>query len=109
MECLDFIKLHGRYCNSHRYCNDCDLDKQYDTCYEWFFNSPKEVIEIVENWIKENPIETNRQKLQQMYPDKPWRNFSGVGACHSTSKLSLCILNTPCHYCDWWEEEFKED
>lgn len=72
MDARDFIKNAKRMCNAHDgSCHDCPGNSTpKDGCIIRVLNSfdiRDAEIEAVENWAKEHPLVTNRQKITEVF------------------------------------------
>ena len=104
---MDFIKgmkTWDRMCRK-KSCMECDLgsnkNRTGSPCRTFARSHPAEAMEVLKEWDEENPLKTNMTLLHEKYPDKPWQKYHGRGECITLT----CALNSPCHFCDWWQEE----
>jgi hypothetical protein len=65
------------------------------------FHEIEKVIEIVEEWSKENPVETNLDVFRDVFA--AWETYSKY--CEKKCGISNCTI--PCEDCSWWDEEYK--
>lgn len=90
MEARDFIKSADRLCNYYKECVECPLFIS-GNCY-WIdfgrkrFEENNKVIDIVEEWAKEHPVETRQDKMLKAFPNFPNHNLIG-------GVLNLCPQN----------------
>ena len=76
MDAVLFVKEHRRMCGKYiKYsCKHCKLSSNNNgfhlVCDRFIFENPEEAVEIVENWSKEHPVKTNRQKFEEVFGTK---------------------------------------
>lgn len=95
MDAVKYLKEKRRMCGEVGVCRDCPLNELKATdgmsCYEAINNNPEEAVSIVEQWSKEHPVITNRNKLKEVFGEI------------FTEKGEL-IFTDP----NWWDAEYKE-
>ena len=85
-------------------CNNCPFNGKVCNVGKLLFSS-FEAIEIVENWAKENPIQTNAEKFREVFGTKP--------------SLYTCVNDINCEDCKYygdvcyvrelfWDVEYNE-
>lgn len=86
MDAVKYLKESNRMCYSINFCTECPLDKE-NLCANSVTNGEEEkVVMLVEQWSKEHPLITNRQKFQQVFGRPLHRIKNPTG---------------------WWDEEYK--
>lgn len=76
MDAVEFLKEHGRMCDSLApSCIGCEIKKSvayttdgYGTCREYIKRHPDEAVEVVERWAKEHPKKTRQREFLKMFP-----------------------------------------
>lgn len=60
-------------CCSMENCADCKVSKLRDEeprfCMHYVYKYPAEAVRIVEEWSKANPVQTNGDKLQEVFKE----------------------------------------
>ena len=76
MDAVLFLKEKDRMCRQlYTHCSDCPLspinnDSGYG-CEAYVSQRPEEVVYVVEQWSKENPPKTKKDKFFEMFPNAP--------------------------------------
>ncbi len=83
MDAVKFLEEKNRLCNNNEVCVGCPLDIWDVTCEQKIFDSPKEVVEIVEKWSEEHPRKTLKDDFLEKYPNAPINKEYGF-------PLSIC-------------------
>lgn len=65
MDAVEFYKAFKRMCYKTD-CKDCLLDQK---CRPSANVEPKEVVELVEEWAKEHPVNTRQNEFLKQYPN----------------------------------------
>ncbi len=101
------IKEKNRMCNSFEECEDCYLQGNiekysFQDCYEYMENETDEFLKDMENWMKDNPRETNKSIFVKKFKNSPWNieNDKGLARCG----IDKCNKEIPCSWCTWWDE-----
>lgn len=88
------MKIYKRICNSTTECTDCPLDSDNNgiqqPCRYLIRDYPEKAEFLLKKWAKEHPIETNEQKINEMF-------LETFGISYATA------LAHP----DWWQQEYK--
>lgn len=95
MDVAEFVRVHQRMCDNYDLCRGCPMDGKCNPCTEAVYKDPQGVVEIVEKWAKEHPVQTNWDKFKEVfgrmgYPDLV-RAEPGVTIYASA----------------WWDEPYK--
>lgn len=64
MDAVEFYKAFKRMCDKTDY-KDCLLDQK---CRPSANVEPEEVVELVEEWAKDNPVKTRQSEFLRMFP-----------------------------------------
>ena len=64
MDAVEFYKAFKRMCDKTD-CKDCLLDQK---CRPSANVEPEEVVELVEEWAKDNPVKTRQSEFLRMFP-----------------------------------------
>lgn len=106
-EFMKAIKEKKRMCNSFETCEECYLDSSIrrfleEDCYSYMENHPEEFLKDLDNWLKDNPSETNSNAFMNLFDKKSWmfRNSDHKTRCG----IEKCDMNYPCSWCPWWNE-----
>jgi hypothetical protein len=109
MDAAKFLKELNRMCNIQGVCERCRMNKEDSlVCEENIkniaeFHEIEKVIEIVEEWSKENPAKTNLDVFRETFPD--W----GTQTHLCCEECDVGYQNVPCSDCKWWSEKYKEE
>jgi len=60
------IKERDRMCSYNDNCGACPLDT-HQPCRIWMSENPEKAEKIIMKWSMENPIVTNRMKLEEVF------------------------------------------
>ena len=75
MDAVKFLKQKDRMCNSFSLCSQCPMsalkNNRNVSCIQLHERYPEEVVRIVEQWSKENPIITNAMKFNEVFGFMP--------------------------------------
>ena len=106
-EFMKAIKEKKRMCDSFETCEECYLDSSIrsfleEDCYSYMENHPEEFLKDLDNWLKDNPSETNSNAFMNLFDKKSWmfRNSDHKTRCG----IEKCDMNYPCSWCPWWNE-----
>ena len=103
MEFQEFFKQHERMCKLYKKCNSCPIGNSGVSCQRIVpEDNAIKLEQIVEQWAKENPIPTNKDKFQEVFGQMP----SSLVCLFVDNKLK-CGSCSECEYNDWWEKEYK--
>lgn len=73
MEAKEFVKNYARMCKRHEDCDNCPLFEKgcYITKYVTLFPDKldERIVDAVEKWAKENPVETNKDRVFKLFPN----------------------------------------
>lgn len=70
MDTMEYAKERQRLCDSYIDCNNCPLNNFRQQCDDISdLNTLSKVIQIVENWTKENPKITVKEKYLSIFPE----------------------------------------
>lgn len=106
MDTVEFIKQINRLCEAQEDCKDCPLighacDVNTATimsCYN--IESVQKMVQIVEQWAKDNPIKTRQSEFLKMFPDAQIDTYGALtirpcsiekGLCSKCTTLSDCV------------------
>lgn len=99
---IEFLEGKNRMCQKQK-CIDCELSCDNNgtnlLCQEFIKTYPEKAIGIVEEWLKENPLKTNKDKFNEIFKKDKGGRWS---SCKTT-----CCNELPCSFCGWWDEEYK--
>lgn len=96
-----------RMCSSYDDCEEgCPLFGEFlegtKLCAELFVEKPKVVEQVVLNWRKENPQDTNFLLFIKKFKAKPWAEKNENNLCRCG--YAECNEEIPCNDCPWWRE-----
>ena len=77
MDVVDFVKEFSRMCDEYDTCRGCPMDGKCNPCTEAVYKDPQGVVEIVEKWSKERPIQTNAEKFWEVFGIPPAPGYGG--------------------------------
>ena len=67
MDAIEFLNEGTRMCNSYEVCVGCPMEQTDDCCMVKM--NLKQMISIVEQWIKEHPVKTRQSEFLKQWPD----------------------------------------
>ena len=116
MDAVEYLKNQGRMCKEIKNCDNCSLGKAVDAtnsfdCNDYGISYPEEAVAIVEQWAKEHPVKTYKDKLFELFPKMKELPIERVYC-----KLHM-FEGENCPKLDWniedcqacWNEEYKEE
>lgn len=120
MDAVLFLKEKRRMCESYGFnsCRRCELNENKNgkqiSCGGFVCQYPEEAVAIVEQWLKENPLETNRDKFFELFPYAPtYRNYPmnvmpcDLGWCTESECMRCNHCNQPDEFC--WDLPYEGD
>jgi len=108
MDAVRFLEEKARMCESGK----CPLSYTGDTQIECgcINLSNKDLVRVVDDWSKKNPVLTNRMKFGEVFGipmEEPERK--PPCAWYTNGEFSCTTYKTYiCHLCPWWDEPFSE-
>ncbi len=108
MDAVEFLKGFDRMCEAYDkdgFCKNCPA-YEYNCCTN-FNGQENDVVQIVEQWVKEHPVKTRQSEFLKMFPNA--RIDDGViflGPC-AIDNSHKCMLDCKkcCH--DYWLKEIE--
>lgn len=86
MDVAEFVKEFSRMCDEYNTCRGCPMDGICVPCTEAVYKDPQRVVEIVEKWSKEHPVQTNWDKFNEIFGGSPIHLIKSAA---------------------WWDEPYK--
>lgn len=110
MDVVEFYKAFKRMCVKTD-CKDCLLDQK---CRPSANVEPEEVVELVEDWAKNNPVRTRQSEFLRMFPNAMINESDGIlciTPCNIEGKSIGCPNGKSCGDCrrDYWLTEVTND
>ena len=108
MDAVEFYKAFKRMCYKTD-CKDCLLDQK---CRPSANVEPKEVVELVEEWAKENPIKTRQSEFLKMFPNANLcRDVIDISPCSIEKEMRKCCGDRNCGECKrtYWLAEVTDN
>lgn len=110
MDAVEFYKAFKRMCYKTD-CKDCLLDQK---CRPSANVEPKEVVELVEEWAKEHPINTRQSEFLRMFPNAMINESDGIlciTPCNIEGKSIGCPNGKSCGDCrrEYWLTEVTDN
>ena len=75
MNAVKFVDAYVRMCSQAGSCEDCPLyqEDEFDFCtalpQKRSLEGAEKVVQIVEQWAKENPVKTRQSEFLKLFPD----------------------------------------
>lgn len=117
MDAIEYLKVRSRMTNNCNISCDkcllgCDKNSRGVSCSGLETNYPKEAISIVEDWGKEHPIITNKDKYKEIIKETFGDNFD-IEICGSRPYENIpdcrCCSIRGCDDCiKFWNSEYIE-
>ena len=110
MDAVKYLKAKKRMCDLFDCCNGCPLEDSNTDGWCGEHKRPEEIVEIVEQWAKENPPRTYLSVLLEKLPNAKLDEYG--------TPKKFCpkdIFKTPDERCagaicsDCWNREYKEE
>lgn len=118
MDAIEFLNEGTRMCNIYEACVGCPMCPTDDCCMVKM--NLKQMISIVEQWVKEHPVKTRQSEFLKMFPHPRLdRNgclmicpMDAVGKEYMRDDIPGCInseLDICCEDCcrDFWLKEIE--
>lgn len=112
MDALEYLKVRSRMTNNCKMDCDkcllgCDKNSRGVSCSGLETNYPKEAIKIVEDWSKEHPPITNKDKYKEIIRETFGDNF--IQICFRENVPTCRCKNFNCSECEeFWGREYKK-
>ena len=115
MDALEYLKEKIRMCIG-RNCSDCPQSFTKNGvkmgCENFEVEYPEQAIKIVEDWSKENPVATNKDKYLEVMKETFGIDKFNEYRCNTVSNKNipkaLCNNFAICRECiEFWESEYK--
>lgn len=89
-------------------CQNCPLDSQNSTCYNFEAEHPVEATEIVRKWAEENPRKTRKDVLLEKFPNAEFcSDGSPCSCCVELGMIPNIQCNLRCIEC--WDTEVNDE
>lgn len=109
MDAVEFYRTFKRMCEKTD-CKDCLLDQK---CRPSANVEPEEVVELVEEWAKDNPVKTRQSEFLKMFPDAKINDDGILAFCPGafSQKEKYCHKYNKCEECckDYWLTEVTDN
>lgn len=109
MDAVEFYRTFKRMCEKTD-CKDCLLDQK---CRPSANVEPEEVVELVEEWAKDNPVKTRQSEFLKMFPDAKINDDGILAFCPGafSQKEKYCHKYNKCGDCarDYWLTEVTDN
>nr|DAJ57533.1 MAG TPA: hypothetical protein [Caudoviricetes sp.] len=110
MDAVEFYKAFKRMCDKTD-CRDCLLDQK---CRPSANVEPEEVVGLVEEWAKENPVKTRQSEFLKTFPNAMINESDGIlciTPCNIEGKSIVCTYGKSCGDCrrDYWLTEVTDN
>lgn len=109
MDAKEFLKTAKRICKKYDSCYDCPLDGS--DCNLSNCSTIDKTVDIVEEWVKNHPIETHQSRLLKIFPNVPLNSDGIISLCPKIVEGDnfICSVST-CDGCTqkYWLEEIEE-
>lgn len=84
MDAVEFLKEHGRMCNSYKGCSDCPLERADCIGSNMSDEDCRRVVTTVEQWSKEHPLKTRQSVFLEQWPGARMRTEGVLSICPAT-------------------------
>lgn len=113
MDAVEYLTELNRMCKKSNLCVDCPIYRQTKRNCGLAYNNAEMLaghVKIVEQWAKENPVETRQSVFLERYPNATIDASGNIGICPAAIEGKNCndICNgTGCGECrsNYWSEE----
>jgi len=111
MEAVKFLKERERMCmtlnrTGYESCEGCELDDV--DCMKYILAYPEKAVSMVEKWSNDNPLITNRTKLEEVFGKLcDIRKSVKCSAWNSNNCYIFRENLLPCMVCPWWDEPYE--
>ena len=110
MDALEYLKVKARMTNNCDTCRNCPLDNVENmmSCVVLESDCPEQAVEIVEKWVKENPVKTYLSVLLEKFPNA-CTNSNGTPMSCPHKLFDVDGRRCPNISCDkCWNREYRE-
>lgn len=110
MDVVEYVKQRERMCNYYIDCDDCPASI-LESCSS--LDNGFEIVEIVEQWVKEHPVKTRQSELLKLFPNTDMHNgvleFCPQRFGYFRDNRKCCESTTECSECkrDFWLKEIE--
>ena len=115
MDAVEFLNEGTRMCNSYEACVGCPMYPTDDCCMVKM--NLKQMISIVEQWVKEHPVKTRQSEFLKQWPDAEIGDdgLPSVAPCQLYKDMEekdengACCKTLGCGICrrDFWLKEVE--
>lgn len=125
MDAVKFIKQINRLCEAQEDCKDCPLighacDVNTATIMSGYnIESVQKMVQIVEQWAKDNPVKTRQSEFLKMFPNAYLETITRLLPCSldrtlkpfRCAKYGYLSITCRCDRCrdDYWNEEVTDN
>ena len=123
MDAIEYIKEAKRLCESRGVCESVSgkcplLDENRhctaDICTADIIEKAEKAVQIVEQWVKCNPIKTRQSEFLRMFPNALINESDGIlyiTPCNIEGKSIVCTYGKSCGDCrrDYWLTEVTDN
>ena len=112
MDAVEYVKNQFRLCRSKDSCYECPLqDKENCCCITDTIEYVEKAVQIVEKWVKDNPVKTRKSEFLKLFPDAEMVNIERTFCVAHFEPTKKCKGINPseeqciaCRYRFWNEE-----
>lgn len=108
MDAVEFYKAFKRMCDKTD-CKDCLLDQK---CRPSANVEPEEVVELVEEWAKDNPVKTRQSEFLKKFPNADLLDdVINITPCKIEKEMKRYCGDRACNDCrrEYWLAEVTDN
>lgn len=109
MDAIEFLKNYYRMCASYPTCSECKANEYCITAYIDSSN-PEMLVKVVEEWAKENPVNTRKSEFLKHYPNAEIQGgFLSICPRQVDKSYPHCESYINCYACKekYWLQEVE--
>lgn len=113
MDAVEFNKEFSRFCSNH-VCSKCPIrtSQNFSCTIQSRGDNAESVVELVEGWAKDNPINTRQSEFLKMFPNADFcQGVIDISPCSIEKEMKKCCGDRECDECKrtYWLTEVTDN
>ena len=113
MDAVEFNKEFSRFCSNH-VCSKCPIrtSQNFSCTIQSRGDNSESVVELVEGWAKDNPINTRQSEFLKMFPNADFcQGVIDISPCSIEKEMKKCCGDRECDECKrtYWLTEVTDN
>lgn len=109
MDAVKYLREIGRMCTEYDICKGCPIGN--GECRTMEAQEPEKIVDIVEEWAKEHPVETRQSRFLKEFPEVIRTKEGAIGICPQYVDTDIKCGKAGCEACkrEYWSEEIHDE